>query len=75
MRFMLELQKLLIKYSNKGVHLLLGTFLFFITSISLHGNYGSRLGASSVRDASSNRYITVRWNILSLSFSERESEK
>ena len=26
MRFMLELQKLLIKYSNKGAHLLLGRF-------------------------------------------------
>ena len=40
-RFMLELQKLLIKYSNKkGVRLLLGRFPFFITCSSLHGNDG-----------------------------------
>ena len=52
-RFMLELQKLLIKYSNKEVHLLLGSFPFFITCSFLHGNYGWRLGASS------NRRITV----------------
>ena len=58
-RFMLELQKLLIKYSNKGVRLLLGSFPFFITCSSLHGNYGWRLGASSVRDTSSIRCITV----------------
>ena len=36
MRFMLELQKLLIKYSNKRVHILLGNFFFFITCSSLH---------------------------------------
>ena len=58
-RFMLELQKLFIKYSNKGVRLLLGSFPFFITCSSLHGNYGWRLGASSIRDVSSNRRITV----------------
>ena len=39
MRFMLELQKLLIMYSNKRVHLLLGSFLFKTYS-SLHRNYG-----------------------------------
>ena len=35
-RFMLELQKLLIKYSNKGVRLLIGSFPFFKTCSSLH---------------------------------------
>ena len=59
-RFMLELQKLLIKYSSKGVCLLLGSFPFFITFSSLHGNYGWRLGVSSMRDASSNRHIMVK---------------
>ena len=59
-RFMLKLQKLLIKYSNKGVRLLLGSFSFFITCSSLHGNYGWRLGASWIWDASSNRRITVQ---------------
>ena len=63
-RFMLELQKLLIKYSNKGVRLLLGSFPFFITCSSLHGNYGWRLGTSSIRDTSSNRHITVHCNFL-----------
>ena len=65
-RFILELQKLLIKYSNKGVCLLLGSFPF-ITCSSLHGNYGWRLGASSIRDASSNRCITV-YHITGLTF-------
>ena len=41
------------------VCLLLGSFTFFITCSSLHGNYGLRLGASSIRDVSSNRSITV----------------
>ena len=40
MRSMLELQKLLIKYSNKGVCLLLGSFPFLITCSHLHKNYG-----------------------------------
>ena len=40
MRFMLELQKLFIKYSNKGVHLLSESFSFFMTCSSLHGNNG-----------------------------------
>ena len=57
---MLELQRLLIKYSYKGVRLLLGSFPFFITRNSSHGNYGRRLGASSIRDASSNSII---WDI------------
>ena len=43
------------------VHLLLGSFSFFITCSSLQGNYGWRLGASSIRDASSNRRITVHF--------------
>ena len=54
---MLELQKLLIKYSNKGVRLLLdrfnGSFPFLMTCSSLHGNRDLRLGASSITDASS----------------------
>ena len=37
MRFMLELQKLLVKYSSKRVCLLLGSFPFFVTCSSLHG--------------------------------------
>ena len=32
--------KLLKKYSNKGVRLLLGSFPSFIACSSLHGNYG-----------------------------------
>ena len=34
-------------------------FPFFKTCNSLHGNYGRRLGTSSIRDASSVRRITV----------------
>ena len=41
------------------VRLLLGSFPFFITCSSLHGNCAWRLGASSIRDASSNRRLTV----------------
>ena len=63
-RFMLELQKLLIIFSNKGVRLLLGSFAFFITCSSLHENYGWRLGVSS------NRCITVQRDRLT-----REIEK
>ena len=59
MRFMLELQKLLIKYSNKGVCPLSGSFPFFKTCSSLHGNYGRRLGVSSIRDTSSVRHSAV----------------
>ena len=59
MKFMLELQKLLMKYSKIEVRLLLGSFPFFITCSSLHENYGWRLGTSSIRDASSNRHIMV----------------
>ena len=35
-----KLQKLLVKYSNKGVRLLLGSFPFFEICSSLRGNYG-----------------------------------
>ena len=66
MRFMLELQKLLMKYSNKGVHLLLGSFPLFITCSSLHGNYGWRFGGSSIRDMSSIRHVTVYWYLMEL---------
>ena len=41
------------------VRLLLGSFPFFITCSSVYRNYGLRLGASSIRDASSNKRITV----------------
>ena len=45
-RFMLELQKLLIKYSNKRMRQ--WEFPFFITWSTLHGNCDLRLDASSV---------------------------
>ena len=64
---MLDLQKLLIKYSNKRVHLLLGSFHFFITCSSLHENDGSKLGASLIRDASSIMRIMVNINTLQVS--------
>ena len=70
-RFMLELQKLLIKYSNKGVRLLLlsfnGSFPSFITCSSLQGNCDFGLGASSVRDASSIKCITVYYCLTKIS--------
>ena len=52
---MLELQKLLIEYSNKGEFSLLHNLQFFARKLD-----SLRLGASSIGDASLERRITVQ---------------